>query len=383
MKVTQIHDIVKSLRDQFLGTEEVTVVDSTNVVSTAKEILDRTDVDVVTKSLMDMVGKQVFVDRKWKVKVPSVYMDSWDYGSILEKIEASTPEFEVNKAWDLNDGQEYKTNIYHGTKAKARFFNNKTTFSLDASFAKRQIHSAFVSEGAMRGFFSMLETNIENAMSVALAELIMDTINTMIARTLINEFPDANYNAKSTIKAVNLLSLYNAKFATSLTPAKALTTPEFIRFAVMTLKLYIDRIGTPSTLFNIGGCKRQTLDDRLKVVLLSEFKTSAEVYLQSDTYHNQYTALPDADTVAYWQGSGKSYDFNSTSAIKVKLDKKTVEAGGILGIMFDREALGVSNIDRRVYSTFNESGEFYNNFYKADAGYFNDENENFVVFFIA
>ena len=71
------------------------------------------------------------------------------------------------------------------------------------------------------------------------------------------------------------------------------------------------------------------------------------------------------------------------SAINVKTaGGKDVQAGGILAVMFDRDALGVTNLDRRVTTAYNPRGEFFTNFYKFDAGYFNDLNENFVVFYV-
>ena len=50
--------------------------------------------------------------------------------------------------------------------------------------------------------------------------------------------------------------------------------------------------------------------------------------------------------------------------------------------MFDRDAIGVSNLDRRVTTNYNPRAEFYTNFYKFDAGYYSDLSENFVVFFV-
>ena len=383
MKVTQIAEILNSISDQYLGKKDLVEADLSNIVDAGKELLGTTDIDNYTKTLLDRIGKVVFVNRKWSIQVPSVLMDSWEYGSVVEKIQNEEPKFTVNKTWGLEDGSSYDPNVFHAPKVSAKFFNSKVTFSIEASFARRQVMSSLGSASEAVSFFSMLETNIQNSMALALSELVMETINSMVARTLLAEYPDGNYTAKSTVKAVNLLALYNSKFATSLTIDKALTTPEFIRFATMYLKLYIDRLGSPSTLFNIGKKKRQTLGDRMKVVMLSEFKSAADVYLQSDTFNNAYTALPGSDVVPFWQGPGTNYEFANTSKVKVKLDKKSVDAGGIIAIMFDREALGVSNLDQRTYSNFNPVGEFYNNFYKADAGYFNDTDENFVVFFIA
>ena len=151
-----------------------------------------------------------------------------------------------------------------------------------------------------------------------------------------------------------------------------------------TLGLYADRLSKISTLFNVEGKERFTSADYLHVVLLSDFAKAADAYLQSDTYHNEFTKLPNAETVPYWQASGTGYDFDSVSKIDVKTASgNTVSQTGILGVMFDRDALGVTNLDRRVTTHYNAKAEFYSNWYKFDAGYFNDLSENFVVFFVA
>ncbi len=118
-------------------------------------------------------------------------------------------------------------------------------------------------------------------------------------------------------------------------------------------------------------------------VLLSDFKASSTVNVLSDTYNQEYVQLPNADVVPYWQGSGTDYSLGNVSKVMVELDKKTATISGVLGVMFDKQCLGVCNTSKRVTTNYNAKGEFYNNYYKYDAGYFNDLNENFVVFFMA
>ena len=203
----------------------------------------------------------------------------------------------------------------------------------------------------------------------------MRTINNMIGETLAAD--------ETNIKAVNLLKLYNDKFGTDVKAANAITDKEFIRFASMTMALYTDRMSRISSLFNIGGKDRFTSADMLHVVMLSDFKAAANSYLQSDTFNNEFTKLPTAETVPYWQGSGTDYSFEKVSAINVKTSTgASVNKSGILAIMFDRDAVGVSNLDKRVTTNYNAKAEFYNNFFKLDCGAFNDLNENFVVFFV-
>lgn len=385
MEVKQIYDIVNAVTGEVLGKTDVVAEDLSNIVDVGTEILNATDVDNYVRSLVDHIGKVVFVNRAYAGGVPSVLMDGWEYGSILEKITVDTlPDAVENDSWKLTDGQEYNPNIFHAPKVSAKFFNKRVTFEVEMSFTERQVKESFSSAAQLNGFISMIYNAVDKSMTIKIDGLVMRTINNMIGETLVSEYPDADYTTKTGVRAVNLLKMYNDKFGTTLTAAAAVTNPEFIRFASMEMGLYIDRMAKISTLFNVGGKDRFTSADMLHVVMLSEFKQAANSYLQSDTYNEQYTALPNAETVPYWQGSGKNYDFSATSKINITTASgKTVNAGGILAVMFDRDACGVTNLDRRVTTAFNAKGEFYNCFFKFLCGHFNDMNENAVVFFVA
>lgn len=385
MEVKQIYELVNNITGEILGKTDLILEDLSNTVDVGKEIFNTTDVDNYVRSLVNHIGKVIFVNRKYSGGVPSVLMDGWEYGSILEKVTVDElPNASENATWNLRDGQEYNPNIFHAPKVSAKFFNKRVTFDIEMSFAERQVKESFSSAAQLNGFISMIYNAVDKSMTIKIDGLVMRTINNMIAETLHSEYATGDYNTKSGVRAVNLLKLYNDKFSKTLSAAAAITDPEFIRFASMEMGLYADRMSKISTLFNIGGKDRFTPPDLLHVVMLSDFKRAANAYLQSDTYNEQYTALPNAETVPYWQGSGQAYEFTSTSKINVKTSSgDTVTTSGILAVMFDRDACGVTNLDRRVNSVYNGKGEFFNNFFKFDAGYFNDLNENAVVFFVA
>ena len=374
MKVEQIYHLVNTITNEVLGDSVVVNEDLSNVVDLGDTIANTASMDKYVKSLIDHIGKVIFVDRPYKGSAPSVLMDSWEYGSVLEKITMdSYPVATQNDTWDLNDGQSYDPNIFTSPKVSAKFYNNKNTFEIPMSFAEKQVKSAFSSVGQLNAFFSMIETAIENSMTIKIDSLVMRTICNMMAQVI---------NGNSSTQVVHLLTTYNTRYGSSLTAANALTTPEFVRWAVLYMGLYEGRLKKLSTLFNAGGKERFTPDDKLNIILLDEFAKSADVFLQSDVYHNEFTKLPSAETVPFWQGSGTSYALSDTSSINITYDGTTVADDGIIGVMFDHDALGVSCLDRRVTSNFNPRGEFYNNWYKFDAGYFNDLNENFVVFMV-
>ena len=376
MKVSQVYEIMNSVTKATIGDQAVVAEDLSNIVDIGNAIQSVAGIDNYVKSLTDHIGKTIFVNRAYSGSVPSVLMDGWEYGSILEKVSYDgLPEATENESWKLENGKSYDVNVFTQPKASAKFFNKRVTFEVPMSFAERQVKSAFDSASQLNAFFSMIHNAIDKSMTVKVDGLVTRTINNMIAETL---------HSGSGVRAVNLLAQYNTKFNQSLTPEACISNPEFIRYASYVIGLYSDRLTKISKLFNIGGKDRFTSKDLQHIVLLSEFEASAKAYLYSDTYHNEFTKLPQAEVVPYWQGSGTDYSFNSTSKIHVNTASgEEVEQGGILGIIFDRDALGVSNLDRRVTTNYNAKGEFFNNWYKFDAGYFNDMNENFVVFYVA
>lgn len=385
MLMKQIYTIINGVTSEILGKTEVVNEDLSNIVDVGTEIFGTAaSVDNYVHSLVDHVGKVVFVDRKYSGSAPSVFMDGWEYGSIVEKIQMDTPVATENESWSLTNGETYDPNVFSQPTVTAKFFNKRVTFEIPISITEKQVKSAFDSASDMNAFLSMIYNAIEKSMTIKTDALIMRTLNNMIGETIHDEYGATALAESSKMRAVNLLYLYNQTVTTDITVAECMYNTDFLKFASYQMALYSDRIKSISTLFNAGGKDRFTSLDMQKIVLLSQFAKSADVYLQSSTFHQEFTALPNADTVSYWQGSGTDYSFTSASKIDVKTASgATVATSGILGVIFDKDALGVTNLDRRTTTQYNAKGEFFNNFYKFDAGYFNDTNENFVVFFVA
>ena len=383
MEVKQIFELVNGITGEITGKTDLVKEDLSNIVDVGKELFTASDVDNYVKSLVNRIGKTIFVNRKYSGKVPSVVMDSWEFGSVLQKINADLPQATENESWELVNGTSYDPNVFYKPTVSAKFFNSKVTFEVPLSFTERQVKESFNTASELNAFISMLYNAVEKSMTVKIDSLIMRTINNMIANT---------FDGDATgVRAVNLLKAYNTAMGLSganvLTADKAITNKDFLRYASMQIALYADRLGTMSTLFNAGGKERFTPKDMLHIVLLSDFAEGAKIYLESDTFNKELVKLPTAETVPYWQGSGKSYSFADVSKINVQIakgsTKKDVTLSGILGVMFDRDALGVCNLDRRVTTNYNPKAEFFSNWYKFDAGYFNDLNENFVLFYVA
>ena len=381
MEMTQIYEIVNETTAQITGTEPLDAVDGNKIVDAGAEVLDTEKMDHYVQSLIDRIGKVVFVNRPYTGGTPSVMMDSWEFGAVLEKIQyEGLPEAEENDTWNLEDKKSYDPNIFYKPTVSAKFFSERRTFDVPMSFAQRQVKSAFTSAGQLQAFFSMIETAISNGMTVKMDSLVEATINNFIATIV------SNAGVVGSPRLVKLLTEYAAFTGQTAPDADvALAVPEFIRFMTFRMKRKAVQMQKLSTVFNEGGKYRHTPADRLHFILHADVAAAADAYLQSDTYHNEFVALPGADKVAFWQGSGSGFDWKDTSKIMItpRGEDSAVTIENVVGVMFDRDALGVSNLDRRVTTNWNPKGEFTNNWYKFDAGYFNDFNENGVVFLLA
>lgn len=385
MQVSQIFKIVNDALKQTDGNLPLLAEDLSNIIDVGNSIFNANSFDNYVKKLIDRIGKVVFVNRPYSGLAPSIYMDSVIWGSVTQKISSAVPEAVENESYELVNGATYDPNQVNLPDVYVKFFSKYVTFEVDRTITEKQLRSAFTGVAELDGFISMIFNEISKAFTIAIDNLIMRTINSAIADTLYKDYNSGTeFTGDSHTRAVNLLYLYNQRYSTTLTVAQAVTTPEFVRFASYYMALYSDRLSRVSTLFNVGETQKFTPKEEQHFILLSEFARSADVFLQSDVYHNELTAITKYEVVPYWQGSGVDYAFNSTSAINVISGSgNTVTASGILGVMFDRYALGVTNIEQWVNTQYNAKADFVNYFYKYKAGYFNDLNENFVVFFVA
>ena len=384
MEIKQVYEIVNLATHEAIGDSAIVNEDLSNIVDVGTAVFNASAFDAYVKSLVNHIGKVVFVNRPYRGSAPSVLMDAWEYGSVVEKITSEMPEAVENESWELVDGASYDPNVFHAPKAEAKFFNKMTTFEIDRSITERQVRQSFSSATQLNAFVSMLFNEVEKSLTVKNDSLIMRTIDNMIVETMYAQYSGGAITGAGGPKAVNLLARYNTQYSESLTAAAAILDPDFIRYAAYTMALYVDRLTRMSTLFNIGGKQRFTPKDLQHIVMLSEFRAAADVFLQSTTFHDEYTKLVNAETVPFWQGSGTDYAFANTG----KIDATTVAGHsqtvtGVLGCIWDRDALGVMNFNSRVTTQYNAKAEYTNYFYKRDARYFNDMNENFIVFFVA
>lgn len=399
MEVKQIYSIVNDVRSQVLGESDVTITDLQGIVQMGDEIFNANQVDNYCKKLINRIGKEVFVARKYSGGAPSVLMDAWEFGSVMMKVSGDLYQTSKNDSWDLRDGVNYNQDTFHKPNVSVKFYNGKTTFSVKVSVTELQVKESFTSLEAMNSFFSMIFTDIDNSLQVDVDNLVMLTISNFIGETIWEDYKEntgteedpvwvlGNLSAKSGTRAINVLKLFNTQFNKNLTPSQAIYDQDFLKYFASVQFKYVGYLSKMSRVHNIGGKARFTPNDRLHYVILDDIKANANAYLQADTFNDEYTKLPNAEGVSFWQGSGaltSAFTFDQMSKIAITTSNNhDITTTGILSVMFDRDALGVLCKNKRVKSHVTELDEFTTYKYIEDGEYFNDFNENFVVFFIA
>lgn len=389
MKITQAVELVNDSIRETIGEESIITENYDNIVDVGSTLseLSGHEKDAWVKSLVNRITKVIFDDRPYSGTAPSVKMDSIEYGSIVQKIRTEIPAVSVNEDWTLEDGQTYPGNKFYGTKAHEKFFNEMATFEIDKSITDLQIRQSFTNANQVGSFVNMIYNSINMTETIALDGLIRSTISNFIAETLYDLDSTGNYAGKSGVRAINALKLYNDAFPDANLQVNDdwLHNADFLRFAAMIWDMQVKKLESPVTYFNLGGTLKHTPRDRMHVITLDQFAKATDVYLEADTYHKELVSMPMSETISYWQAPGKEFSFEDCSSIDVITSKTLheVKATNILGVMFDHEALGVWDEDRRVRTEYVPKAEFTNYFYKYDYRYFNDFDENFVVLFVA
>ena len=386
MKITNLSPLANQMLDETLGAMEISTEDLTNIVDVGKRVLlSEESINKFTSNLIDRVGRQITVNREYKMSVPDIRRDGWEFGSMLQKIDFDLKTASTDEAWNLVDGASYDPNVYHENAIRATYYNQRETFQVVVTIIRDQLFSAFNSVEQFNSMIAGLNMSVQNSINLILENCIRRIYNNHIAETIHDECPDGDYKNFTGTKAINILKLYN-----DLNPENKLTVEtcmrdlNFLKFATYTMVRTRDRLKTMSKLYNINKRPRHTPNDLLRFILHADFKASADMYLQSDTFHDMYTELPYAETVPYWQGSGVDFSFSSTSEINVKTASgDTVEISGIIGIMADYDSDMLANESQRVTTNYNPVAEFYNYYYKILVNMANFFDENFVVFFIA
>lgn len=395
MRVNQISGMLNDVFGQVLGEENMFAEDLSNIVSSGTIITSSTDFgnnfDNYAGKIIDKVGRTIFWDRVYTADDLGIWRDSFEYGSVLEKIRCDVGDYSDNCEWDLtvdadSDGElDYNENIathvaelfkFYPAKVQAKYFNKKTTFKATVSITRKQLREAFKSAAEMGRFIAMIENRLRTKLEISK--------NQLQKMTLANAMGEHIYGDK---QVVDLKALYVAEVdstATGMTLAQALGNGRAARFIGQKMAWFRQMMKEPSTLYSATGeFFNHTPIEYSRLIVLADLDSALRYNVYGDTYNEEYVKLDNYRSVAFWQNAGKdavdSLDFRSGLNIKTT-ENHSVSRNGILGVLFDRDGIMICNEDPEVRTQYNADGGFTNYLYCTDCSYYNDYDENCIVF---
>lgn len=387
----QIAELLNNMTSEMLGESAVLInEDLSNVVDFGKQILGSEDSNKWLTTYVDRIGESVAYDRIYKAATNlGIYKTNLDYATMLQRMMIDElPEAEENETWEVQDGVSIDPFVVKLPKASAKYFNKRNAWEIDMTVLDRQYRSAFTSPAALVAFHSMVMNAVGNSKTLKIEALEKAILRSMIATTIKKNYSAASqYPNKSTTAAVNVLYLYNQEHAgdagfTPLTKANCMNDKEFLRFLSMTINEYVRAVQEYSKIYNVDAADRFTPVDKLHLTVLGKAADRIQYNLEADTFHNNLVSLPGFSTIDAWQAT-PSRAFDKLSAIDVTNEKGTVSMNGVIAVIYDADAAGVTLNDYRVLNQRNEKGEYTNYFFKGEFSSVAFTDMNTVVFFIA
>ena len=383
LNVLQANTIINDAIKGTLGEEAISNLDlSTGVVDIGVKLANADLYEHFIYDLAVGVHKVIFESKVYQKKLPNIKREAFDYGLLTYKIRVIMPEVQPNQSWQLANNTSYDDNVFVKSQVEVEIFKNQSAYEVRLSIPDTQLNQAFTSYTELTGFVNLLFQSCYNKLEKAEEDLTRLCFLNVVAETIYDDYGASAQSSKSGVKAINLLYLYNQTIATPLSVAEALQNEAFMRFANTQMRLYAKYMKEYTNLFNVNK-EMPTFANQIGTLMLAEFDAKLESYLYSTTYHDEYVKLGSFDTISWWQNSN-SLDFANISKLQITTASgHQVTYTGVVALMYDMDMLGIASDGMKITQHNVKSAEFKNLWFKEHVRYYNDLNENAVVFFIA
>ena len=394
MKTNQIYSMINSMSNEIVGEGALTVKDTATFVSFGRLVMDSDAYkDSCYQALADRIGRTIVLYEQLVRKNLVERMDTMQFGAVLQTIETkSIANAKQNNSWIYGSSSNVveQQNPFDVMKSDdtdilVQYFSKRATWEIDKKVYDIQLNDAFTNETAFSAFVEMIFQDMYNAMILAENDLQHGVISSAIASAIHAGTKETN---PIPTMARNLLKEYNTLTNAGLTVANALINKEFLRYCAKEILLVTKKMRDPSVFYNELGATKW--HESPQVRLLTNYATASDAYLSADTYHKELVALPDYETVNFWQARGTTDDFTTVSSVSIKVhegDADTtgtdVSQSGVIAYVCDPRRQGYMFDRIRTKSIYNPASECTDYFHKADQGFYINRARCGVVFYIA
>lgn len=387
MKFNDVVDLTQKAVAQSLGTDYMTKtgnlseLDSYKLVDIGKDVLDSGTTDSYVKALLTQIGKLYIESREYTSELNSIYIDSFDWGGYLERVYFSPQDLIKDEMYNLVDKQSYDDHIFYKPNASAKIFEEAKTIVCPISITEDAVKMAFSSWDEMNSFLSGIQQNVRKTIDLGLDAYAHMLVSCAIA-----------VSDKAINNSIHFLTEAKAKgiVPPETTSEEALDNESYIIYCLKRIRNVEKYMHRMTTAYNNGSVPMQA--KVVNKILLSDFVSSAKFNVRANTYNLDEIGIGSYDEVSAWQGvtdGSKNFDYAINSKIMISADPtnklgigtESVTLNNVIGLAFDRMALGICPYRSKVTSNYTAIADFWNDYHHLLVNYILDSNYSMVAFF--
>ena len=386
LSANQIYTIVNEVAQQAMGSKTMAVVNNAGLVALGNTVLGSNETkNNFINALTDRIGRTIVSFRAYHSHFPDFERDAIEWGNILQKLKVAMPDAESDDSFNLQDGKSVDQYKINKPKVNQLLFTNEAPWQCHITVHLDELEKAFVDSSAMGAFISGIFGEVQNRIELAMENLSIDCVNNYMAEMI-------KRKEARPARVVNLVTEYNILTGSKLTSDNALNDSSFLEYVVrrinkfssimeyMTAGVFNDSAYAGGDTQN-GIYSRHTPKSEQRMMLYIDLVNSLKTNVNSKAFNMKEVAIDiPFQTVPFWQ----SLDTPDSINIQPASGGSAISQAGVMGILFDREAMGTfKNKYTSLTSPINAAGKYYNVFYHMITMYYNDLTENAVVFLLA
>ena len=397
MKFEDVLDVTKKALAQSMGGEymeqlgDLAALDDAKLVDVGRGVLEGNGTtEKFTKALVSVIGKIEFDSREYKISTPSIVVNSMDWGGFVEDAQFDVSEnIMQDPMYNLVDGQSYAEaeHRFYQPKVAVKIFEEAKTFLIPVSVTREILREAFYSWDKLNSYIS----GIRNAINTTKTAILEAYSHMLLSAAAANSIA-------GTQTAINLLAMAKneGRVDAAMTPAQAIKDKDFLTFCTSKISLYrkyMERL--LKGVFNNGNIPTFTPEDDNNLVLLAEFAENIKTIVKANTFNEKYIGVGEYESVSAWQAfkdtDVANFNFVTDSTISIAADSTEKLGIGdeaftqsyVIGICFDKKALGICPYRVKTTQSYTAIGDFSNTFTHLLFNYKLNNSYNIVAFYLA
>lgn len=380
MGYEQAATLLNNIVQQATGRTDVQSVAPSDFISVATTALEA-GYDKVLAAITQMVGRTLVSVRDYRGKFLDMELSDMEWGSIIRKLKIADVDWQDSAEFDLVDGESIDQWKVKKANVLQLNFYGQNVFELQSpSILMDQLDAAFSGPAELSRFIAGIGTTMANQRRQK---------DETVRRMLVSNFIAGKIDAQNGV--IHLLTEYNDETGENLT-AQTVYAPDnfknFIYWLYARLNTLAGLMSERSQLFQINVTGKEinqfTDPENLRVKMYAPFMNAIDARVRANTFDNNYLKMASTEAVNFWQS------IETPNAIKCTptylgtdgdiITGTAVNASNIIGIMYDRDAMGIVTQNERVMQTpFNARGHYSNIFWSYNQKWYSDFTEKAIV----